>query len=110
MSFTEQIGRAGAEQASMFRDQVERWTAGKLDRFGMLVDCANITDTDPGWRATLNDYFRSAPARVWVAWINTSPLVKLMVEMFVVGTRAVEGKVCSSESEARAWLAQQRIG
>jgi hypothetical protein len=110
MSFTSAVGKATAEQARMCVEQIDRWTAGKLDKFGMLVDCANIAATDPGWRATLNDYFRSASARVSVAWFNTSPLIKLMTEMFVVGTRAIDGKVCSSESEARAWLRQQVFG
>lgn len=110
MRFVEPLAKGTAEHAQSFVDQLNRWTVGRTPRYGVLVDCAGIQDTDPGWRTVLHDYYRDTDIEVLVAWYNLNPVTKLMAEMFVVGSKTIEGKLFSDESEARQWLKAHGIG
>lgn len=80
---------------------LDEWTAGKSILF--LVDCGQLGDADAGWRALFADYFRRRRNELRVAWFNMSPFIRLMVQMFVLGS-GVRGRGFRSEAEARAWL------
>jgi len=95
--------------AQAFTDQIERWTGTRTAGFGILVDCSRIVDSDPAWRAMLSEYFRHRTTPMIAAWFNTSILIRVMVEMFVLATR-IRGKVFSSEAAARAFLREAGFG
>lgn len=99
MSFT---GPSAREQdARVCIDALRRWSGDSpLD---VLVDCTNIRDTEPGWRASFAEYFRHERPDVRLAWFNMSPLISMMVQMFIRAA-GVKGKGFRSEAEARAWL------
>lgn len=98
--------RLTADDAAWVLEHVKRWTeAGSGAPYAALVDCRGLTNTDPGWRAALNDFYKSLPrGQVTVAWYNLSPLVRIMAEMSAVVAQGIDGKAFHSESEARAWL------
>lgn len=110
MRFVEPLAKGTAEHAQSFVDQLNRWTAGTTRRYGVLVDCAGIEDTDPGWRTVLHDYYRHSDVHVFVAWYNLNPVTRLMAEMFVVGSKTIDGKLFADEPEARRWLKTHGIG
>ena len=110
MRFVEPLAKGTAAHAQAFVEQLDRWTVGKTHRYGVLVDCSHIQDTDPGWRTLLHDYYRHHDMEVFVAWYNLNPVGRLMAEMFVVGSKTIEGKLFSDESEARRWLKTHGIG
>jgi len=103
MSFTASETRATGPMAQEFLDQFERWTRTSTG-FGLLVDCANVVDTEPAWRRVLNGHFRVRRYPVRIAWYNASLLIRVAVEMFVLVTPNVDGKVFREEADARSFL------
>jgi hypothetical protein len=95
------------KQASWMVETWRGWT-GASEPFRILADCAGMASSDPVWRAILSDYLRANSRRVAIAWFNPTPVLRVMVEMFLVGTPALDGAVFSSESEAWAWLTTRR--
>lgn len=102
---------SNAEDAAFLIDTFEM-LARTRTALGFLVDCTNLGNTDPGWRATVSDYFqRRAPIWPAVAWYDTTVTLQVTVEMFAIATRpGIEGKHFTSEAAARAWLRDQGIG
>jgi hypothetical protein len=88
------------------RWMVERWDdwTGTSEPYAILVDCRGMASTDALWRATLHDYIKTNRHRVVIAWFNASAMIRVTLEMFLVGTHAVDAAVFNSESDARAWL------
>ena len=110
MRFVQTGMHATGADAKTFVDQVERWTGSRTEGFGMLVDCMQIVNSDPAWRAVLNEYFRDRGPSLRVAWFNTTIPVRVMVEMFVLATPRVQGKVFAHEADARAFLREGGYG
>lgn len=69
----------------------------------LLVDCGQLRNATAGWRASFAQFFRSRGYRDRVAWYTMTPLISMMVGMFVRAS-GIEGRGFPSEAEARAWL------
>jgi len=110
MRFTAAGRMTTSEDAAWLLRQTEHFATGRVGPIGFLVDCRGLERTDPGWRATLADSFRDPALRFYVAWFNTSRLIRVTVEMFDVATPGIEGKDFVSETDARAWLRERGIG
>lgn len=91
----------GEAEARACLRQMEAWSKG--EPYGLLIDCANLRDTHAGWRRAFAEYFRASGQRVPFAWYNMTPLVRVMVAMFVRAA-GVNGKGFAGEKEAREWM------
>jgi len=105
--FTSPVAIGGAEDAAWVADQLELLVEGH-PRFGVLIDCTRIENTDAGWRTTMAERFGGEPRTLYhLAWYNTTPLIRVTVEMFVIAMPTVRGKAFATEDEARAWLREE---
>src|SRR5690242_14151461 len=109
MRFVREIPRGSGAQARDFVTQIQAWSRGR-ERIGILVDCDRIHDADANWRMAVNEHFRDPPVRAAVAWYNATPFIRVMLEMFLVGARGVDGGIFQTEAEARAFLGRRGFG
>jgi hypothetical protein len=102
------VGTGEAAQAMLA--VFELWIRETPGRFGIWIDCANITSTEPAWRAVLAEFCRKESGRLVLAWYNASPFIVVLVNMFIVAARfhtSFDGKVFRTEAEASAWLSSK---
>ena len=91
----------GEAEARACVEALARWADHQPIR--LLIDCGGLRDTQPGWRAVFAGFFRHQGKSTVTAWFGMSPLVSMMVQMFVRAS-GVKGRGFRSEAEARAWL------
>jgi hypothetical protein len=107
----EDTAATGAD-ARAFLDAVEEWTQPPDARWGMLVDCSQLSNVDAAWRSAFSAHFKHERHRASVAWFNANALVRTMVLMFVTAMRLAgpfDGKAFATEEEARSWLREMGI-
>lgn len=105
--FSQENTAARGEDARAFLEAVREWTQPPEVRWGMLVDCSQLSNVDAGWRSEFSSHFKHERNRAAVAWFNANALVRTMVLMFVTAMRLAgpfRGKAFATEEEARSWL------
>lgn len=98
--------RVDGPAARALRAQAAEWIGPDPAPFTILVDVGDVADVDAEWRAEWAAFFRERRDLVTLAYYNANALLRVIIRMFLLGTR-VHGRVFESESEARAWLAAQ---
>ncbi|HVM44887.1 MAG TPA: STAS/SEC14 domain-containing protein [Candidatus Thermoplasmatota archaeon] len=101
MSFRGPRAAVDETEARVCVEALQRWAGD--EPFRLLVDCTGLRDAHAGWRAVFADFFRRRGFDVRLAWFNMSPLISIMVQMFVRAS-AVKGRGFRTEEDARAWL------
>jgi hypothetical protein len=95
------------KDAAVLADALKLWIGKDGRPFGMLVDGARLSGVDAEFRSVGAAFFRAHREDSCVAAFNMSPILRVIVDMFRVGT-GMRLKAFASESAARAWL--QKMG
>lgn len=107
LRFVEQ-GEGGRAEATTLSEQLDTWVGQPPQPYDFLVDCSEMVDVDASWRAIWGEYFRRHNEVATLSWFNANPRIQLLILMFLKGT-GVHGQPFEHESEARAWLVDQRV-
>lgn len=106
MRAVEASARVDGPMAEALCAKAAEWVGSNPAPFRILVDVANVTEVDAEWRAEWADFFRTRRAAATIAWCRANPLLRIIIRMFVLGTR-VHGRAFATEAEARGWLEAQ---
>jgi hypothetical protein len=89
-------------------DALTGWIAGSSAPFGVLANASGVSATDAEYRAKASQFFWQHRDDAFIALFNVSPVIRVVVEMFRVGT-GVPLKTFPDERAARAWLRGEGI-
>jgi len=89
-------------------DALTGWIGSKGEPFSVLADGAGLRATDAEYRAHVSRFFRRHRHTACIALINLGPVLRVVVEMFGIGT-GIPLKTFADEEAARSWLRAQGI-
>jgi hypothetical protein len=89
-------------------DALTGWIGSSGEPFAVLADGSGLRGTNSEYRAKAGNFFRQHRATAFIALINLGPVIRVVVEMFRVGT-GIQLKTFASEAEARSWLRTKGI-
>lgn len=89
-------------------EALTRWVRDDDRPFALLVDVEGVAGTNAAYRATARPFFVANRERVFVAVLHMGRVVRVIAEMFRVGT-GIQLKGFDDEVSARAWLRSRGI-
>lgn len=89
-------------------DALAGWIGAAGEPFAVLADAKGLRGTDAEYRAGVSRFFRQHRDHAFIALINVSAVIHVLVEMFRLGT-GIELKTFADEAAARSWLRKKGI-
>ena len=99
---------ATGEDAVALVDTLTRWIGMDGKSFGLLGDGGSLAGIDVEYRLVWDRFFQQHREDSYIAFFNTSPLIRIAAEMFGLGT-GLRLKAFAHEVEARSWLREKGI-
>jgi hypothetical protein len=89
-------------------DALTKWIGVTGEAFAVLADARGLRSTDAAYRAASGNFFKQHRATAYVALTNVGPVIRVVVEMFRLGT-GIQLKTFADEGAARGWLRSKGI-
>lgn len=96
------------ENGALLVRVLTEWIGPDPAPFGVLADGVGVRGTDAHYRALAGNFYRKHRAVVSVALFNLRPALRILAEMFRIGTGA-PFRCFADEASAREWLRQRGI-
>lgn len=100
---------ARGEDAALLVAAISDWVGTEGRPFGILGDGGKLGRLDAAYRATWGRFFKDHRRDSHLAFYNMTPLVRVVAEMFRIGT-GLDMRAFATEEEARSWLKPKGIG